>query len=206
MDRRHLTVVREVNPLRLLVPREAEAVLLVEQEGDDRAEVRDRVQRLVDEICHQQRRPSASVQAFDPRGDGFLLAVGRRAQPASTASRGPAGRVPVVEDMAVPPEVLPEFLVRMQNVLKRHQVTASIFCHAGHGQVHIRPFLDLADPGRRGTMRGGRRSVPGGLRRGRHDRRRARLRAGPHAYLAAPVRPLYGVFRRVKQIFDPANS
>ncbi len=34
----------------------------------------------------------------------------------------------------------------MQNVLKQHEVTASLFAHAGHGQIHIRPFLDLSDP------------------------------------------------------------
>ena len=34
----------------------------------------------------------------------------------------------------------------MQNVLKAHQVTASVFGHAGHGQMHIRPFLDLTNP------------------------------------------------------------
>ena len=34
----------------------------------------------------------------------------------------------------------------MQNVLKRNQVTASLYCHAGQGQLHVQPFLDLADP------------------------------------------------------------
>ena len=53
--------------------------------------------------------------------------------------------LPFVEDIAVPPERLPEFLVRLQNVLKTHQVTASLFAHAGHGKLHVRPFLDLAD-------------------------------------------------------------
>ena len=41
--------------------------------------------------------------------------------------------------------MLPEFLVELQNTLKRHQVTASLFGHVGHGQLHVRPFLDLAN-------------------------------------------------------------
>ena len=53
--------------------------------------------------------------------------------------------MPIVEDMAVAPDSLAEFLVRAQNVLKRNQATASLFCHAGQGQVHLRPFLDLAN-------------------------------------------------------------
>ena len=59
--------------------------------------------------------------------------------------KGSTRPLPFVEDVAVPPEALPEFLTRMQNVLKRHQVTASLFGHAGQGQLHIRPFLDLAN-------------------------------------------------------------
>ena len=39
-----------------------------------------------------------------------------------------------------------EFLVSVQNLLKKRQITASMFAHAGHGQLHIRPFLDLSDP------------------------------------------------------------
>ena len=35
--------------------------------------------------------------------------------------------------------------MRLQNVLKKHEITASVFCHAAMGQVHIRPFLDLAN-------------------------------------------------------------
>ena len=46
----------------------------------------------------------------------------------------------------MPPAALPDFLVQMQNVLKSHQVTASLYAHAAHGQLHIRPFLDLASP------------------------------------------------------------
>ncbi len=60
--------------------------------------------------------------------------------------KGTTRPLPFVEDIAVPPTALPDFLVQMQNVLKAHQVTASLFAHAAHGQLHIRPFLDLASP------------------------------------------------------------
>ena len=52
--------------------------------------------------------------------------------------RGP-GR-PVADDIAVPPEILPDFLLQVQNVLKRQQITASLLAHAGHGELYIRPF------------------------------------------------------------------
>ena len=78
-----------------------------------------------------------------------------KVQPALYRVTGPSRPVPIVEDMAVSPEVLPDFLVRMQNVLKRNQVTASLYCHAGQGQLHVQPFLDLGQPGRRASGCGG---------------------------------------------------
>jgi len=60
--------------------------------------------------------------------------------------RGTTQAVPFIEDIAVPPETLPDFLIRLQNVLKKHAVTAAMFAHIGHGQLHLRPFLDLGNP------------------------------------------------------------
>ena len=105
--------------------------------------------------------------------------------------------MPVVEDMAVPPEVLPDFLVRMQNVLKRHQVTASLFCHAGQGQLHLQPFLDLADPGDvRDDAAAGRRLYQevfdvGGTISGEHGLRARAARA----FVRRQYGELYDVFR-----------
>ena len=66
--------------------------------------------------------------------------------------KGSTRPLPFVEAIAVPQSALPDFLVQMQNVLKAHQVTASLFAHAAHGQLHIRPFLDLASPATIGKM------------------------------------------------------
>ena len=60
--------------------------------------------------------------------------------------KGSTRPLPFIEDLAFRRRRCPTFWCEMQNVLKQHQVTASLFAHAGHGQLHIRPFLDLADP------------------------------------------------------------
>ena len=183
MDRRHLSLAREAEPrFDLLIPAETEAVLLVEQEGDDPLEVRGRLHRLVGEMWQQKRLAFGARQAFEDGRDRAVLAAGRQGAAGAVSDEGPSRPVPIVEDMAVPPEVLPEFLVRMQNVLKRHQVTASLFCHAGQGQLHVQPFLDLANPD---DVRADAAAGRGALRRkcspssGTH-RRRTRLRAEPH--------------------------
>ncbi len=120
--------------------------------------------------------------------------------------KGPSRPVPVVEDMSVPPEVLPDFLVRTQNVLKRRQVTASLLCHAGHGQLHIQPFLDLDDPDDVQRMRLMAEELydevfsVGGTIGGEHAYGLSRTQ-----FLRRQAGPLYDVLRQVKQIFDPEN-
>lgn len=207
MDRRHLSLARETEVrLDLLIPPETEAVLLVEQEGQEPAELRDRLHRLVDDIWHQRRLAFGARQAFEHEETGLFWRLAARAQPALYRVKGGSRPVPVVEDLAVSPEVLPDFLPRMQNVLKRHQITTSLFCHAGQGQLHLQPFLDLAEPNDVRRMRqladdlyqevfdaGGTIGAGSGLGLSRTSF--LRRRAGP----------LYDVFCQVKQIFDPTN-
>jgi FAD/FMN-containing dehydrogenase/Fe-S oxidoreductase len=208
MDRRHLGLARESEVrFDVLIPAEAEAVLLVEHEGNDPLEVRDRVHRMVDEIWHQKRLAFGARQAFDPAETELFWLLANKFQPPWCRMKGLSRPVPVVEDMAVPPEILPDFLVRMQNVLKRHQVTASLFSHAGQGQIHMQPFLDLAD---QADVRRMRKLVDdlycqvwdvGGTISGEHGCGLSRT-----AYVERQTGKLYDVFRRVKQIFDPAGT
>ena len=213
MDRRHLSLARETDVrYDLLIPAEAEAVLLVEHEAatrwprcatacgkssiacgvarsgwpfDARAGRQDR-----DEIeLYWRLAAQGRAHAVPPEGLDAAAAVRRGHR---RAARG----------------ACPTFWCEMQNVLKRHQVTASLFGHAGHGQLHIRPFLDLAEPGRRDTnaRAAGRRPVRRSAGRRRHDQRRARRRPEPHVRSSAGnTARWYDVFREVKRIFDPHN-
>ncbi len=207
MDRRHLTLARETEVrFDLLLPRGTEALLLVEQEGKEPFEVRDRLHRLVDQIRDQQGLAFGARQAFD-RGELELFGqLGRHVPPALYRMKGSTRPVPVLEDVAFPPEILPEFLVRMQNVLKRHQVTASVFCHAGHGLLHVQPFLDLAESGQLQTIQQLAADfyqevfAAGGTISGEHGGGLC-----PTPLLRQQYGELYDVFRQVKRIFDPFN-
>ena len=129
MDRRHISLARETEVrFDLLIPAETEAVLLVEQEGDEALEVRDALRQLVDAICRRDRLAFGARQAFDPEETELFWRLSNTVSPASYPLKGPSRPVPLVEDMAVPPEALPEFVVRLQNVLKRREVTTSLFC------------------------------------------------------------------------------
>ena len=207
MDRRHLSLARESEVrFDLLIPAEAEAAMLVEFEGDEAQETRDRMRGLIESVQQQARLASGSRQAFDQEETELFLNLPNRAMPLLYRLKGPNRPVPVVEDVSVPPEVLPDFLVRTQNVLKRRQVTASLLCHAGHGQLHIQPFLDLDDPNDVQRMRLMAEELyeevfsVGGTIGGEHAYGLSRTQ-----FLRRQAGPLYEVFRQVKQIFDPEN-
>ena len=207
MDRRHLSLARESEVrFDLLIPAETEAAMLVEFEGDEPQSIREQMRGLIETVQQAAHLAFGSRQAFDQDETELFRHLPDRAAPLFYRMKGPIRPVPVVEDISVPPEILPDFLVSMQNVLKRRQVTASILCHAGHGQLHIQPLLNLDDP---------------------NDVQRMRLLAdelydevfraggsigGENAYglsrtsfLPRQAGPLYEVFRQIKQVFDPEN-
>ena len=207
MDRRHLSLARTTRVhFDLLIPPEVEAVLSVEAEGDEAFEVRDRLHRLVDQIWHRKHLAFGARQASDPSEVGLFRQLAYQVRPALYRMKGATRAVPVVEDVVVPPGALPDFLVRMQNVLKRQQVTASLFCHAGQGQLHLQPFFDLSDQGDVDKIR----RLADDLYREVFDI--GGTISGEHAcglsrtpYVHRQYGELYDVFRQVKRIFDPEN-
>lgn len=50
---------------------------------------------------------------------------------------------PFIDDIIVPPEVMPEFLPKLQNLLTEYNLTYTIAGHAGNGNFHIIPLLDF---------------------------------------------------------------
>jgi FAD/FMN-containing dehydrogenase len=52
--------------------------------------------------------------------------------------------VPFIEDFCVKPEVLPQFLPKLMAILKENDIKANIAGHAGEGNLHIIPLMDLS--------------------------------------------------------------
>jgi len=207
MDRRHLSLARE-NDARYQqwIAPNAEAVLLVEHDGDELSQVRDRLRQVVDRVQRKKRLAFDGRITVDPREVELLWRLGRRVVPTLYRLKGSTRPLPFVEDIAVPPEALSSFLLKAQNSFKRHEVTASVFAHAGHGQLHMRPFLDLADPQHVRTLDALANELyeaaleEGGTISGEHADGLSRS-----AFVEKQYGPLFDVFREVKRIFDPHN-
>jgi FAD/FMN-containing dehydrogenase/Fe-S oxidoreductase len=207
IDRRILSLARDIDEhYARAIPRDAEAMLIIEQQADDERDVIDGLQQAVIRWQRRQRLAFGFHMALAPDELDAFRRLTRRVSPTLYRVQGAERPTPFVEDIAVPPQALPDFLVRLQNVLKAHNVTASFFAHAGHGQLHVRPFLNLADPNDARKMQSLADELyeevfkVGGTISGEHGSGLSRT-----WFLRKQFGPLYDVFREVKRIFDPHN-
>jgi len=145
MDRRLLEIARETEPaFAKLLPRDAESMVLVELQGESLSHLHDRMSAIEHDLIDDRRLAFTSIKTVDRHQRDLFWALSRRVIPRLYRVKGGQNPVPFVEDVSVPPDRLPAVLTDIQDVLKKFQVTATIFAHAGHGHLHIRPFLDLA--------------------------------------------------------------
>jgi len=66
---------------------------------------------------------------------------------------GDAKPVAVIEDTAVDPEDLPEFVREFDEILRGYGLSAVHYAHAGSGELHLRPILNLKDEKHRQLFR-----------------------------------------------------
>jgi len=146
IDRRLLRLARGDAIAAGLVPEAAEAVLLVEYEADSPAGARALAQELADRMHRDEPLTLLAQVADDEAAIERYWQVRENAISGLYALRGGTQPVPFVEDVGVPPELLGPYLLRVQEVLQRHETTASYLIHAAAGQVHMLPFLDPGRP------------------------------------------------------------
>jgi FAD/FMN-containing dehydrogenase/Fe-S oxidoreductase len=207
LDRRLLSLAREADSrFRELIPPHAEAALIVEQTGFSPDQIRNRIRMVVE--C-TAKLPDAAVLAHEAHTHDevdFLWSLPEKVVPLLARLQGATRPLPFVEDVAVPPEVLHDFLVRAQTIFQKHKVTASVYAHAAAGQVHLRPFLPPPTPETAPQLETIARDLYGavfacgGTISGEHGTGLSRS-----AFVRDQYGPLYDVFVEIKQLFDPQN-
>jgi len=208
MDRRLLSLARggDAGRVAALVSPTAEAVLLLEYEADTPAEARRGAEGAADLLRREHRLALQATVASEAEEYDRIWQLREVALPSLYGLKGGAQPVPFVEDVGVPPEALHDFLRRVQDLLQEHETTASFLVHAGTGQVHTRPFLDLQRPEDAAKLRALAEKIHslaldlGGTVSTQHATGLART-----PWVARQAGPLYPVYREVKAIFDPKN-
>ncbi len=117
-------------------------VLLVELTGENNAEV----DRLVDSLEDKMRPYGFKTRRARGGPDSEKYWTVRR-ESFNLLRRHVTGRrtAPFVDDVIVPPRVMPEFLPKMRAILDKHGLSYTIAGHAGNGNFHIIPLMDMKD-------------------------------------------------------------
>ncbi|MEO0529706.1 MAG: FAD-linked oxidase C-terminal domain-containing protein [Planctomycetota bacterium] len=207
IDRRRLSLARQVDPrYELLLSGAAEAVLSVEVFAEAETERVDRLERIVEAVRGDESLAAEALVADTPEDAQLFGGLSRRLVSALHGLKGNRRAVPGVEDIALPPAALPQFFLRLQQTLKRREVTASVYGHVGHGQLHLRPLLDLTTPAdvrRLETLASDLYETVwllGGTISGEHGDGLSRT-----PFTSRQHGPLVNVFRSVKNLLDPAG-
>ncbi|MBM3956838.1 MAG: 4Fe-4S dicluster domain-containing protein, partial [Gemmatimonadetes bacterium] len=121
---------------------EPEDILIVEFFGESEAEVAARLDRLEQRMV-RARQGYAVTRIVDPAAQARVWAMRTAGQNLIANIPGDAKPVAFVEDAAVAPEKLPEFVRRFDGILRRHGTDAGYYGHASVGCLHIRPVVNL---------------------------------------------------------------
>lgn len=202
LDRTFLDVARAGGPLP--VPNDAQAVLLVELEGEPDA-VRERAAALA-QRC-EARGASGVVLGLDAESEDALWALRHAASPILSRLDPSLKSMQVVEDGCVPPERLGDYVAGVRAALDRSSLRGVIFGHAGDAHVHVNALVDVRDEQWREQVRQlfdevvALTAALGGTLAGEHGDGRLRTPS-----LAATWPPeARDLFSRIKECFDPAG-
>ena len=181
-----------------------EALLVIEMVGDDEREVRAKLDSLGDALARRGlgyaflklTRPEDQEKVWDVRkaGLGLMMNVPGDAKP-----------LPFVEDCAVSPERLPDFVRKFDEIVSANGTEAGYYGHASVGCLHIRPLIDLKNQEGVDRMVAIAEEVGdlvleyGGSMSGEHGD--GLVRSWFNRKMFGDT--LYGAFQDVKRAFDP---
>ncbi len=179
-----------------------EMFLMIEFDGQTKGEVLDKISILHDDL--KSYKIKMDIEADEASSAPFWKI--RRAA-LSLLQNQVHGRYasPFIDDMAVPPRYLPEFVPKLRKVIRKYKLPATIQGHFGDGNFHVIPLMDIAGAKDQAKLEPVMRElIPivlkyGGTMAGEHNDGMVR---GP--WLPAVFgQDMYELFKETKEIFDP---
>lgn len=176
--------------------------LAVEYQGNTEAELRANLQSLLSQSPHLPITP-----LFDPQLQANVWAVRKIGLGLLMSMRSDWKPVPFIEDTAVPPQHLAEYIPQIERFCRDLGTQMTYYAHASAGCLHIRPLLNTKLGAELDKMRAISLFVAdllgnyGGALSSEHGDGRVRSWLAERFY--GP--DLYQLFRQVKAAFDPHN-
>lgn len=176
--------------------------LMIEFDGQTQGEVLDKISILHDDL--KSFNLKMDIEADEASSAPFWRI--RRAA-LSLLQNQVHGRYasPFIDDMAVPPRYLPEFVPQLRKIIRKYKLPATIQGHFGDGNFHVIPLMDISGAKDQAKLEPVMRElIPivlkyGGTMAGEHNDGMVR---GP--WLPAVFgQDMYEIFKETKEIFDP---
>lgn len=120
------------------------AIILVEFDGESEVVLREHVQSLNQLLTRDRSLAFGFHEAFEKKEIEKLWEIRRKALPiAQKARKGTKRAIAFIEDAAVDPDVLAQYLQEVYEVYRKYGVEGVVYGHAGDGHLHTRPLLDM---------------------------------------------------------------
>jgi len=183
-----------------------DSLLMVEYAGDTEEEVKEQVYKL-EAMRTREKIGYAATLAFKPDEVKAIWGVRKAGLGLLLGTKGDKKPIAFVEDTAVEPAKLPEFIKRFKGIISRHDAIAGYYGHCSVGCMHIRPLINLKEESEKRKMVSIANAISdlvlefNGAMSGEHGDGLARSHFNQKMF--GPV--LYDAFRQIKRIFDPNN-
>ena len=207
MERQIIDLAREkYKEMAPYLPEGIEATLFVEFEGPSEEELREKMRRAEQRLVQEEKLAVSLKAARDAKDREMLTKVRSVSGPILNKVKGSKKPIAFIEDAAVHPRRLGEYIAGLREILKSNGAEASIYGHAGDGNLHVMVFLDMKNPEDVARMlRITDESCDLVLRlkgtiSGEHGDGLLRT-----AYVPRQYPKLYSAFVELKKLFDPAN-
>jgi len=203
LDRTFLEVVARGGTIRF--DDDVEAVLLAEVEGDD-ASAANASARALQRSFEESGASSVRV-ALDSATENDMWSLRHAASPILNRLDPALKSMQFIEDGAVPPERLPEYIRGVRRALDDAGIRGVIFGHAGDAHVHVNPLVDVSRSDWRARVERLLDDVVtltaslGGTLSGEHGDGRLRTPLLSRVWPASVLE----LFAHVKNAFDPDN-
>jgi FAD/FMN-containing dehydrogenase len=184
---------------------------MVEFNGETAQEVHDKIKALHQELGLKNKQFHYDITAeedddTEAKSEKFWL-MRRKSFQLLRSKVKDKHTAPFIDDFIVPPAVLPEFLPKLQKIIRKYKLFATIAGHMGDGNFHVIPLMKIEEKKERAKLLPAMKEVNnlvlkyGGSLSGEHNDGLVR---GP--WLKDQFgSEMLAVFREAKHIMDPQN-
>lgn len=192
--------------LRIVQSRMPKMVLLIEFDGNDAEDVAERVHKMRLDLAKYKHEAVFEEDETEIKAKKFWI---MRHESFNLLRKSVKDKhtAPFMDDLIVPPAVLPTFLPEIRKIINKYKFFATIAGHFGDGNFHIIPLMNIEKKKEKAKLEPAMREINKlvlkykGSLSGEHNDGMIR---GP--WLKDMYgEEVFGYFKRVKQIFDPQN-